>query len=132
MALMRAAPLEESADPAGLAELWTLGLQSGHDAGCGCGGMFAPALSARIIEEDFLDYLVGRYQKEKLSALETFVTLRRGGGGPGAAPPSFERWIASLDGAPLEPAARSRLLADIRIFVESLAGGARRGPGICY
>ena len=132
MARMRA-PKQASAtlDLRELGALWLQGLNTSHDAGCGCGGLFAPELNSRTIEEDFLDYLCARYEREKLSDLAACVDSRRRELSQCASMSSFERWIEALGDAPIVEASRTRLIADIRTFVESM-GGARRTPGICY
>ncbi len=133
MALLRPpAPDDATPDLAELGALWLRGLNASHDAGCGCGGLFVPALSARLIEEDFLDYLHGRYEREKLAELAAFIDLRRRDDTRGAPPDTFERWIGALGDAPLAVADRARLARDIAVFVESMAGETRRGPGVCY
>jgi hypothetical protein len=127
------APTPASA-PADLNELgaqWLRGLQTSHDAGCGCGGLFSPALDARIIEEDFLDYLFSRYEKEKLDELAAFIDARRNDATRGFGANSFDRWIVTLADANLADVSRARLITDIKTFVDSMGGG-RRTPGVCY
>ncbi len=133
MARMRApGPASATVDLVELGAAWLQGLNTSHDAGCGCGGLFAPELNAKIIEEDFLDYLFSRYEREKLGELAVFVAARRKNAPRGDKDRnSFERWITALDEAKIGDAHRARLVADIRTFVESM-GGARRAPGICY
>jgi hypothetical protein len=125
-------PDDANADLAALASLWLRGLDTTHDAGCGCGGLFVPALNARLIEEDFLDYLHARYTGEGRAELAGFIAFRRDDPTRGIAPNTFDRWIATLGRSPLSNADIGRLLTDIATFVESMGGGARRGPGVCY
>ena len=133
MARLRTPPTGNAkVDLPDLAASWLQGLNTTHDAGCGCGGLFAPALNARIIEEDFLDYLFARYEREQRASLTAFVDARRKDVTRGVAPNTFERWIVSLNDVALNDADRARLVADIATFVESMAGGARQGPSVCY
>ena len=111
---------------AGLAALWVEGLSRAHDPGCGCGGLFMPVLQADMIEEDLSDYLLARYRKEGPPELVALVEARKAG-----AQGRFEDWIGGLEGAGLSPAGLARIEADLRTFVESLAGQGRRTIGIC-
>lgn len=126
------APASPVPDLAELGSLWQRGLATAHDAGCGCGGLFSPALEARVVEEDFLDYLHARYVKENQAELAMFVDMRRKDETRGIPPNTFDRWILSLDRSPLSSPDILRLLGDIGTFVESMAGATRRGPGVCY
>ena len=123
---------DASPDLAELGSLWQRGLATAHDAGCGCGGLFSPALNARVVEEDFLDYLHARYAKENHGELAMFVDTRRKDESRGVPPNTFDRWILGLDRSPLSSPDIIRLLGDIGTFVESMAGATRRGPGVCY
>ena len=83
-----------------------------------------------MIEEDFLDYLFAKYEREKTPELAAYVDARRRDATRAAVSNGFERWIMALDAAPLSEAMRDRLATDVRTFVESLGG--RRAPGVCY
>ena len=132
MARLRAPRSAQAADEyARLAALWREGLARNHDPGCGCGGMFAPALDAQNIEADFIGYLAERYARENAAVLEAFVAERSAALEANNAVTGLDAWIASLPQAPLSMPQRERLLADISTFVESLAGAAQKRPGIC-
>ena len=134
MALKKPRVLQVAALPSltELADLWREGLGRNHDPGCGCGGLFAPALSARVIEEDFLAYLHARYVKEGVEELVDFIGARTRGDTQGVGMNTFESWIASIECVAISRGARERLVKDIYTFVESMAGGGKRGPGVCY
>ena len=130
MALLR--PPAVQGGSAQLADLWRQGLNRNHDPGCGCGGLFAPAVNARVIEEDFLDYLHARYVKDGISELANFVAVRRREVTSGIGANTFEGWLICIESATLSDAGRERLMKDIYVFVDSLGGGDQRGPGVCY
>ena len=113
-----------------LARLWSEGLAVTHDPGCGCGGLFIPSLNAGMIEEDFLDYLFTKYEREKSDELMALVDARRKDASRANVSNGFDHWIMGLGEAKLSAKMRAKVVADIRTFVESLSG--RRGPGVCY
>ncbi len=115
-------------DYAALADLWIEGINAPHDAGCACGGLFALSLDRTSIERDFLQILAARYRDEQRDALLTLVENRLAH--VDATP--FDAWLAGLRDAPLADEARARLVADLRVFLESLASAGRRGVGPCY
>ena len=102
---------------AALAMLFRDALAGGvHPPGCGCGGGVAPMISAASLEADLLDYLVPRYEKSGAAGLAAFVAARRAASAPG-----FTDWLRGLDAAPLDPAERARLDADLRAVLEPMA-----------
>jgi hypothetical protein len=115
---------------AGLAALWVEGLSRAHDPGCGCGGLFMPVLQADMIEDDLTDYLLARYRKEGFADLVALVEARKSDA-QGLAARRFEDWIGGLAGAGLSEAGLARIGADLRTFLESLAGQGRSSIGIC-
>jgi|GEM_PF-2602041 len=116
---------------AGLANLWVEGLSRAHDPGCGCGGLFMPALQADAVEEDLTDYLLARYSQLADEDLVRLIEARKAAV-PGAAARRFEGWIAGLDQEGLSPESLKRIEADLRTFLESLGGQGQQGIGICY
>ena len=110
-----------------LAELWIGGLSANHDASCACAGLFEP-VDARSIEADFCAILADRYRRETLR--ELIELLERRAARRDDAP--FERWIDSLRDAGLSEPAQTRLVADLRVFLESFAGHGRPRIGVCY
>jgi hypothetical protein len=111
-----------------LAELWVQGLSSPHDASCGCGGMAMPTFDPAGIERDLLDYLLGKYRVGSPEGLAEFITDRRDH--PGSI--RFENWLAALGDASLPEDARTRLVADLKFFLDSFAEQARPRIGVCY
>ncbi len=126
-------PAPTSAPPAlaDLARMWRDGLNRSHNAGCGCGGMSMPALSATDMEADFLDYLHTRYLGQQRTALAQCIDARRTDVTRETISNAFERWISNLDSAPLNADDAMQLRADIATFVVSMNSGSAR-PGICY
>jgi hypothetical protein len=110
-----------------LASMWLDGLSRAHDPGCGCGGLFAPALQADLIEADLTDYLLARYRQQGSTGLMRLIEARK----VDAAHRPFEAWITGLDKAELAVDERARIEADLRVFVESLSGQGGRNIGIC-
>ena len=111
---------------AGLAALWVEGLSRAHDPGCGCGGLFMPVLQADMIEDDLTDYLLSRYRRDGMIELVKLVEDRKSGSSG-----RFEDWIGGLEAAGLSETGLGRIEADLRTFLESLAGQGRRNIGIC-
>ena len=109
-----------------LADLWIEGLAAPHDAGCSCGGMYMPSIAAADIERDFLGFLAGKYRD--IDELRTLIADRATG--PRAE--AFENWLAGLGAAPLSTDARTRLLTDLRTFLESFSGRDRSRFVVCY
>jgi hypothetical protein len=112
---------------AGLAALWLDGLAQAHDPGCGCGGLYAPALQAQEIEDDLTDYLLVRYRQLDMKALVAVVEGRKAE----ARHQPFEGWIRGLAARGLSFVESQVIEGDLRTFLESLAAPARRAIGIC-
>ena len=106
-----------------LAELWIVGINAPHDAGCACVGVAMASIAAVDIERDFLSYLAGKHKS--VADLSAVIAARRQS--PEGA---CERWIAGLGAAPLSPESSARLESDLRVFLESLGG--RSKFAICY
>jgi hypothetical protein len=119
-------------DFAALAELWLAGRNARHDPGCGCGGMMVPAPDPRAIEDDLLAYLDTRYESEGRTDLAASIERRIQAHAENGSAPPFETWLVGLANEPLGPDDRTRLIADLHRFLESLAGASRRIPGVCY
>ncbi|MFT8243363.1 hypothetical protein [Roseomonas sp. BN140053] len=111
-----------------LAELWRAALQAPqHAPGCACSGGFAlPLLAAGDLEEDILDFLQTRYAAEGLTALLPALHARAAARAAGGIVPGFGTWLMGLDAAALPPAARERLVDDLRRTLLSFGGTAAR------
>ena len=106
-----------------------------HPAGCTCMGHFLiPAMNARDMEADILDYMRGRYAEEGLDALVTLLDAREAERETTDIPaPPFRAWLARLPAAGVERAALERFLSDLSATLESFgdnSGGAGSGSGL--
>lgn len=106
-----------------------------HPAGCTCMGHFLiPAMNARDMEADILDYMRGRYAEEGLDALVTLLDAREAEREATDIPaPPFRAWLARLPAAGVERAALERFLSDLSATLESFGdnpGGAGSGSGL--
>lgn len=99
-----------------------------HLAGCTCAGGFHVPLDPAAVEEDLLDFLAYRYKGEGLAALSAYVAARAAN-----RTTDFGRWLIALDEAPLEPAERERLIADLHTTLDSMNGARAAKTGyVCY
>ena len=130
MALRRPAGVQAEGFGA-LANLWVEGLSRAHDPGCGCGGLFMPALQADMVEDDLTDYLLARYRQLGDVDLVRLIEARKASAA-GVTARRFEGWIAGLDQSGLSQQSLQRIESDLRTFLESLSGQGRQGIGICY
>jgi len=105
-----------------LAALWrAVTSRPVHPAGCTCMGHFLiPAMNARDMEADILDYMRGRYAAEGVAPLVALLDAReaeREAGDNPARP--FRAWLMHLPTAGIEPGALDRFLADLTATLES-------------
>lgn len=110
------APVAPSAKSgAELARLWADGaLLRAHQPGCACAGAAFATIDPTAVAQDVLDYLQARYCADASSRLPRFIDASA------QAPEDFARWLESLDGAPLEPADKARLLGDLTVTLDSM------------
>ena len=87
-----------------------------------------PSLNAGMIEEDFLDYLFTKYEREKSDELMALVDARRKDASRANVSNGFDHWIMGLGEAKLSAKMRAKVVADIRTFVESLSGRRHSRP----
>ena len=117
-----------------VASLWrTVISRSPHPVGCTCMGHFLiPAMNARDMEADILDYMRGRYADEGIGALITLLDDRAEQRGATDTPAlAFRAWLLRLPQAGIEAAALDRFLADLLATLESFETNSRTsGSGI--
>jgi hypothetical protein len=111
-----------------LASLWrTVISRPPHPAGCTCMGHFLiPAMNARDMEGDILDYMRGRYAAEGIASLVALLDARteeREATDIPAAP--FRAWLLRLPQAGVEAAALDRFLGDLLATLESFEANTR-------
>lgn len=105
-----------------LAALWrVVSSRPLHPAGCTCMGHFLiPAMNARDMEADILDYMRGRYATEGLAPLVALLDAREAEREAGDIPARpFRAWLAHLPGAGVEPGALDRFLTDLTATLDS-------------
>jgi hypothetical protein len=105
-----------------------------HPAGCTCMGHFLiPALNARDMEADILDYMRGRYAAEGLEALVRLLDAREAEREAGTPLAPFRTWLLRLPEAGIEAAALERFVTDLTDTLESFGSDSRpsgSGSGI--
>lgn len=106
-----------------------------HPVGCTCMGHFLiPAMNARDMEADILDYMRGRYAAEGLGALVALLDAREAEREAAGTPaPPFRAWLLGLARSGVDGAALDRFLGDLRLTLESFEADSRGSkPGfIC-
>jgi hypothetical protein len=111
-----------------LASLWrTVVSRPPHPVGCTCMGHFLiPAMNARDMEGDILDYMRGRYAAEGIAALVALLDARAAEREATDIPPApFRAWLLRLPQAGLETAALDRFLGDLLSTLESFEANSR-------
>jgi hypothetical protein len=105
-----------------------------HPAGCTCMGHFLiPALNARDMEADILDYMRGRYAAEGLDALVAVLDAREAEREADTPLVPFRTWLLRLPEAGLPGAALERFVTDLADTLESFRSDSRpsdSGSGI--
>ena len=103
-----------------------------HPVGCTCMGHFLiPAMGAREMEADILDYMRGRYAGEGLGALVALLDAREAEREATDIPATpFRAWLLRLPQLGLDAAMLERFLADLSATLESFdAEGRAAGSG---
>jgi hypothetical protein len=102
-----------------------------HPVGCTCMGHFLiPALNARDMEADILDYMRGRYAAEDLGALVALLDTREAEREADTPLLPFRAWLLRLPEAGVEATALDRFLTDLTATLESFeADGRASGSG---
>ncbi|HEV7268272.1 MAG TPA: hypothetical protein VGN83_25720 [Falsiroseomonas sp.] len=102
-----------------------------HPVGCTCmGHMLVPAMNARDMEADILDYMRSRYAADGINRLVALLDARaaaREATGIPAQP--FRAWLLRLPEAGIEPAVLDRFTADLLATLESFEANSRGTPG---
>ena len=105
-----------------------------HPAGCTCmGHLLIPALNARDMEADILDYMRGRYAAEGLDALVALLDIREAEREADTPLVPFRTWLLRLPEAGIDVAALERFITDLADTLESFGGDSRpssSGSGI--
>ncbi|WP_137179490.1 hypothetical protein [Roseomonas sp. AR75] len=104
------------------AALWRVALSRPvHPAGCTCMGHFLiPAMNARDMEADILDYMRGRYAAEGIGVLVALLDARAAGREATDIPAQpFRAWLLRLPDDGADPTAVGRFLADLLATLES-------------
>ena len=105
-----------------------------HPAGCTCmGHLLIPALNARDMEADILDYMRGRYATEGLDALVGLLDAREAEREADTPLVPFRTWLLRLPEAGIDVAALERFITDLADTLESFGGDSRpssSGSGI--
>ena len=104
-----------------------------HPVGCTCMGHFLiPAMSARDMEADILDYMRGRYASESIDPLVILLDARAAERESTETPAvPFRAWLLRLTDEDVEPAALDRFLGDLLATLESFDANSRAaGSGI--
>jgi hypothetical protein len=118
-----------------LATLWRAVLaRPPHAPGCTCmGHMLMPAMNARDMEADILDYMRGRYAGEGLHDLAALLDARAAAREATDIPAlPFRAWLLRLPQAALSAASRDRFVTDLTATLESFEAESRpaaRGSG---
>ncbi len=118
-----------------LASLWrTVTSLPMHPAGCTCMGHFLiPALNARDMEADILDYMRGRYAAEGLDALVALLDAREAEREADTPLAPFRTWLLGLPEAGIPGTALERFVTDLTDTLESFGSDSRpsgSGSGI--
>ncbi len=114
-----------------LATLWrTVLSRPQHPAGCTCmGHLLIPAMNARDMEADILDFMRGRYAAEGIGALVELLDARAAAREATDIPAQpFRAWLLRLPDAGVEPAALDRFLADLLATLDSFEANSRAAP----
>ena len=103
-----------------------------HPAGCTCMGHFLiPAMNARDMEADILDYMRGRYAAEGLASLVALLDTREAEREADDIPARpFRAWLMRLPTAGVEPGALDRFLADLTATLESFEPAGPPASGL--
>lgn len=105
-----------------------------HPVGCTCMGHFLiPALNARDMEADILDYMRGRYAAEGLDALVALLDTREAEREADTPLVPFRTWLLRLPEASIDVADLKRFITDLADTLESFGGDSRpsnSGSGI--
>ena len=116
-----------------LATLWrAVTSRPVHPVGCTCMGHFLiPAMNARDMEADILDYMRGRYVTEGIGALVALLDAREAErDAPDPAAPPLRVWLLRLPQAGVDGAALDRFLGDFLATLESFEVDSRASkPG---
>ncbi len=105
-----------------LAALWrSVTSRPVHPASCTCMGHFLiPAMNARDMEADILDYMRGRYAGEGIVPLVALLDAREAEREAADIPArAFRAWLLHLPGAGIDPGALDRFIADLTATLES-------------
>ena len=118
-----------------LASLWrAVTSRPVHPVGCTCMGHFLiPALNARDMEADILDYMRSRYAAEGLDALVELLDAREAEREASTPLAPFRTWLLRLPEAGVEEAALGRFITDLTATLESFETDSRAsgsGSGI--
>jgi hypothetical protein len=133
--------MESTSETAGMAErvqrlasLWRAVIsRPSHPVGCTCMGHFLiPAMNARDMEADILDYMRGRYAAEGVGRLvgllDARAAEREATDTPGL---PFRAWLLRLPQAEVDAAELERFLGDLLATLESFEANSRAaGSGI--
>ena len=136
MAMERGAePTDVATQVQRLASLWrTVTSLPMHPAGCTCMGHFLiPALNARDMEADILDYMRGRYAAEGLDRLVALLDAREAEREADTPLVPFRTWLLRLPEADVGAAALERFVTDLTATLESFGSDSRpsgSGSGI--
>ena len=116
-----------------LATLWrAVSSRPVHPVGCTCMGHFLiPAMNARDMEADILDYMRGRYSAEGIGALVALLDAREAErDAPDTPVPPLRVWLLRLPQAGVDGAALDRFLGDLLATLESFEVDSRASkPG---
>ena len=116
-----------------LASLWrAVTSRPLHPVGCTCMGHFLiPAMNARDMEADILDYMRGRYAAEGIDALVALLDAREAERDATATPAlPMRAWLLRLPHAGVEGATLDRFLGDLLTTLESFEVDSRASkPG---
>ena len=128
-------PTDVAAQVQRLATLWrAVTSLPMHPAGCTCMGHFLiPALNARDMEADILDYMRGRYAAEGLDALVALLDAREAEREADTPLVPFRTWLLRLPEAGIPGAALERFVTDLTDTLESFGSDSRpsgSGSGI--
>jgi hypothetical protein len=128
-------PVEVVAQVQRLASLWRIVTSLPmHPAGCTCMGHFLiPALNARDMEADILDYMRGRYAAERHDALVALLDARETEREADTPLVPFRTWLLRLPEAGLAAVDLKRFVTDLTDTLESFGSDSRpsgSGSGI--
>ena len=90
------------------------------------GHFLIPAMNARDMEGDILDYMRGRYAAEGIGALVTLLDARAAEREATDIPPMpFRAWLLRLPQVGVEAVALDRFLSDLLATLESFEANSR-------